>query len=327
MAVRAQVKLVPATVEQFKAALQAFASEMGIGMRDLALGQGALLARDSAVFTPPFPRGGGRGLGKSAEKAGNRAVEREVRKVVVAADDKKGGAQAITAMRLVGAVHYGDFATFRKLKDSPGLKSVKGNNSIFQKILNDANAERAYKKARNFFNKAQSRANAFGRVEASASDAKSVHQVIKAKYSGRIWKNKGPGFPWSLKHVVDSKAALDTFIEKTQEDVGSLKSGWWSVASRLPRPIRKDGKEEVLGMSGWLPWVKRHGGNGSFTFTATGGNVRLIIANLIGDSDGVASGVDDPPGGVPAIALGLRVANLQRALAARLEKAARKFSS
>ena len=57
------------------------------------------------------------------------------------------------------------------------------------------------------------------------------------------------------------------------------------------------------------------------------GPVGYAIANLIGDSDGVASGVDDPPGGVPAIALGLRVANLQRALAARLEKAARKFSS
>lgn len=323
MAVKLQPKIVPKSLAEFRAAMERFAIEMGYNLRDVALGQGALLAQDSAIFTPPFPKGGGQGLSNNAKKAGMKAVERDIRKTVVGSDDKKSGATALTAMRFVGSVKYDDFGTFQKLRQSPGLKSVKGNNSIFQKLLNDANAERAFKKAKNFFNRAKSRTNAFGRVETSASDVSGVHQPIKTKYSNRIWKNKGPGFPWYEKHVVDQSSAVTAYIESMQEHVGLLKSGWYYVARKIPKPRTKEGTEKNFGLSKFKDWVMRHPDYGSVQFSENKKDVRLIIANLIGDSDNVATGSD--LGSVPEIAIGNRVRQIEATLQKRLERAAKKF--
>jgi len=321
---RVEVKIVPRTLAEFRAAVERFAREMGYNLRDIALGQGALLAQDSAIFSPPFPMGGGRGLSKAAQKAGEKAVDRDVSRVVVGADDtSKRSTGALVAMRLVGSVKYDNVGAFRQLRQSAALKSSKGNNSVFQKLLNDADEVRAFKKARNFFNRAKTSVNAFGRVEANATDVAGIHRAIKAKYAGRIWRNKGPGFPWFSKYVVEKAGAVQAYVEKEKLQVGSLKAGWWTVVQKLPRPKTKTGGERVYGMSGWLPWVKRHPANGSVLFRENGRDVTLVIANLIGDSDGAASDVDG--GGVPAIAIGNRVKQLEAELVKRLEKAARQF--
>lgn len=323
MAVKVQPKIVPKSLAEFRAAIERFAVEMGYNLRDIALGQGALLAQDSAIFTPPFPKGGGQGLSPGALKAGLKAVDREVRKTVVGADDKKSGAAALTAMRYIGTVRYGDFAGFQKLRQSPGLKSTKGNNSVFQKLLNDADAERAFRKAKNFFSKTKTAANAFGRIESTASAPAEAHQPIKVKYNNRIWKNKGPGFPWYAKQVVDSSQAVTAYIENIQQHVGLVKSGWYYVAAKMPKPRTKAGKEKVYGVSKFKWWVTRHPDYGSVIFSENKKDLRLIIANLIGDSDNVATGSD--MGSVPDIAIGNRVKQIEAELQARLEKAAKTF--
>lgn len=320
---RVEVKLVPRTLAEMKTAMERFAQVMRYNLRDVALGQGALLAQDSAIFSPPFPPGGGRGLSKQAEKAGKKAVQRDVNRVVVGADDTKGTAPVLTAMRLVGAVKYGNFGAFQQLRGSAALKSTKGNNSVFQKILNDADDVRAFEKARNFFNRAKTSTNAFGRVEANATDVPSVHQPIKQKYSGRIWKNKGPGFPWYSKYVVESNGAVQAYIDEQQQRVGLLKSGWWAVVQKIPRPRTKTGGTKAFGMGGWLPWVKRHPSYGAVVFKDDGKTAQLIITNLIGDSDGAASDVEG--GGVPAIAIGNRVKQMEAEMVRRLALAAKAF--
>lgn len=323
MGVQVQTRIIPKSLAEFKAAMDRFAEAMGYNLRDVALVQGALLAQDSAVFTPPFPKSGGNGLSNAAHKAGMKAVDRDVRKTVVGADDKKGGAVALTAMKLVGSVRYDDFGSFQKLRQTAGLKSMKGNNSVFQKLLNDANAERAFKKAKNFFNKSKTRTNAFGRIEVTASDVRGVHQPIKEKYRNRIWKNKGPGFPWWEKYVVENSDAVTSYVEKQQEHVGLLKSGWYYVARKMPKIKTSTGKEKVYGVSKFKGWVTRHPDYGSVVFSDNKRDVRLVIANLIGDSDGVATGVDT--GSVPDIAIGNRVKQMEAQLQARLEKAAKTF--
>lgn len=318
-----QVRMVPRTMADMRSAIERFAQAMRYNLRDVALGQAALLAQDSAIFSPPFPAGGGQGLSKKAEKAGKLSVQRDVNRVVVGADDVKGVAPVLTAMRLVGSVKYGNFGAFQQLRGSSALKSTKGNNSVFQKILNDADDVRAFQKARNFFNRAKTSTNAFGRVEANATDVPSVHQPIRQKYSGRIWKNKGPGFPWYSKYVVETNGAVKAYVEQLQEHVGVLKSGWWAVVQKLPRPRTKTGGTKAFGMTGWLPWVKRHPSYGAVVFKEDGKTASLLITNLIGDSDGAASDVEG--GGVPAIAIGNRVKQLEAEMVKRLALAAKAF--
>ena len=323
MAVQVQTRIVPKSLAEFKAAMESFAKEMGYNFRDVALAQGALLAQDSAIFTPPFPKSGGQGLSSAAEKAGKKAVERDVSKTVIGADAKGKAAAPILAMRYIGSVRYDDFAGFQKLRQVQGLKSTKGNNSVFQKLLDDANAERAFKKAKNFFSKTATRTNAFGRIEVSTSDVAGAHLPVKHKYHNRIWKNKGPGFPWYAKQVVETQQAVKDYVTAAQQSVGELKAGWYYVAKKLPKARTSTGKEKTFGLSKFKGWVTRHPDHGMVNFNVTANNLRLIIANMIGDSDGVATGVDT--GSVPEIAIGNRVKQIEATLQARLDKAAKKF--
>ena len=56
------VSISPKSQAEFIAALRQFAANTGQTMRDAALEQAALACQDAATFTPPLPKGGGRGL-------------------------------------------------------------------------------------------------------------------------------------------------------------------------------------------------------------------------------------------------------------------------
>jgi len=69
-----KITLDQTSVNKFIATLQRFAAKTGQSMRDATLEQAALICQDAATFTPPMPKGGGRGLSKAAQTAGDNAV-------------------------------------------------------------------------------------------------------------------------------------------------------------------------------------------------------------------------------------------------------------
>jgi hypothetical protein len=113
---------------------------------------------------------------------------------------------------------------------------------------------------------------------------------MKAKYAGRILKNKGPGISKELRPMAD-EAALKAYIKLQQKNVGRLKAGWLDVIMSLPKP-ETPGIQKTYGIKGVPAWVMKNRnstGYTAFTGTPNTGNFGMTIGNSIGDNDGVST--------------------------------------
>ena len=147
------VSISPKSQAEFIAALRQFAANTGQTMRDSALEQAALACQDAATFTPPLPKGGGRGLSKAAQTAGENAVAGDIKKLYVAANDRSANSAAgLLANQLAYATKTNDLGLFNKIIGKGTLQALKGLPPILRKIANDQNYDRAFKKAKNYFN-------------------------------------------------------------------------------------------------------------------------------------------------------------------------------
>ena len=302
------VSISPASQAQFIAALRQFAANTGQTMRDAALEQAALACQDAATFTPPLPKGGGRGLSKAAEVAGNNAVAGDIKKMFVAANDRSSNsAAAILTNQLAYATKTNDVGLFNKVIGKGSLQALKNLPPIMRKIANDRDYDRAFKKAKNYFNTTNPVMTDYG--QGFVQELRPPHNRIKGKFGGRIGKSVRPV---KLKMLVESKSDLDQYIRDRQAMVGMIKAGWASALRSLPKPVingvPKDFGVQLLKVA----WINRHNQvRGTNSLTATEKVVELSVTNTQGNVNGIATDAD---------VLGLVYANRVKQMKARFEQ-------
>jgi hypothetical protein len=302
------VSISPKSQAEFIAALRQFAANTGQTMRDAALEQAALACQDAATFTPPLPKGGGRGLSKAAQVAGDNAVAGDIKKMFVAANDRNSNsAAALLTNQLAYATKTNDIGLFNKVIGKGSLQALKNLPPIMRKIANDRDYDRAFKKAKNYFNTTNPVMTDYG--QGFVQELRPPHNRIKGKFGGRIGKSVRPV---KLKMLVESKPDLDQYIRDRQAMVGMIKAGWASALRSLPKPVingvPKDFGVQLLKVA----WINRHNQvRGTNSLTANDKVVELSVTNTQGNVNGIATDAD---------VLGLVYANRVKQMKARFEK-------
>ena len=302
------VSVEPRSQNRFIEALRRFAAETGQTMKDAALEQAALVCQDAATFTPPLPKGGGRGLSKAAKTAGDNAVAGDIRKLYVAANDRNSNsASALLTNQLAYATKTGDRSMFDKVIGKGTLQALKGLSPIMRKIANDQNHDRAFNKAKNYFNTTNPVRTEYG--QGFIPELRPPHNRIKAKFGGRIGKNVRPT---KVKMLVESKGDLESYIKERQAMVGYIKSGWASALRSLPKPVingvPKDFGVDLLAVA----WINRHAssGLGLSRVSADARHVDVLVRNNLGNVNDIA---------VDARVIPLVMANREKQMLARLK--------
>jgi hypothetical protein len=280
-----KVSITPASQAQFIAACRKFAALTGQTMRDACLEQAALACQDAATFTPPMPIGGGRGLSKAAQRAGDNAVAGDMKKMFVAANDRSSNAAApLLTNQLAYATKTNDIGLFNKVIGKGSLETLKNLSPIMRKIANDRDYDRAFKKAKNYFNTTNPVMTEYG--QGFVQDIRPIHNRIKGKFGGRI----GRGIrPTKVKMLVESKSELDQYIRDRQQMVGMIKAGWASALRSLPKPVingvPKDFGVKLLNVA----WINRHNRViGRNSLMANDKVVELSVTNTEGNVNGIA---------------------------------------
>jgi hypothetical protein len=267
--------------EAYTQALNEYRLFSGKCMRDVLLEEAALTSRELMVFTAPLAAGGGKGLSKAAEVAGKNAVEYDIKSIFNSPADPQGR----SAFSLMGMAAVADDRSLFEKSRKDGVMTNKARG-IFRGVLDDQDPERAFRQFCNRFRAA---------FEAKAGqtvvrDLKQTHDAMRAKYAGRILKNKGPGVPKELRPMAE-EAALKAYIKLQQKNVGRLKAGWLDVIMSLPKP-ETPGIQKTYGIKGVPAWVMKNRnstGYTAFTGTPNTGNFGMTIGNSIGDNDGVST--------------------------------------
>ena len=303
---------------QFQEAMTRYAFACRETIKDIGLKNAALMCRESIMLTPPMGAGGKGGLTVTGEKAGKRAIAADVRKIYVAADNRKGIAPLlILTKKLAYSTRNGNPAEFRALLDGSARTALKRGTRVLQAIANDYDDERAFKKAKNYFNRSQLRSNEYGSL-GYQRDLRPVHKMLLGKAGGRFKQNGKPFQPltnWRDKILVETDEEIKEYIASRTPKVGRLKAGWYKVLMGLPKPSSREGKTN-FGTGGIANYIKVHAGNaGYFNFNETPSNLNLIIGNGIADTNNVSTEAD-----VKATVIGMRYKQVYLDLARRLKK-------
>ena len=298
------------------AALTDYAVGMGQSMEEAGVQGAGNLCYAALELTPPMVKKGGGGLTKTAGDAGKSAVERDIRALFVARDERKSAAVGVALNKLKAAVKANDAGRFERIRQQATLRKSNLINSVTMRIVNDSDPARAFAKARNFF----SLSNPVTTIEQQdvVSDIRKVHishRYINSK--GRMRTTKGTG-SYLGKYVAESKAALERYIKETQLHVGFIKSGWWQVLSQLPKVRGKN----VYKSSEIPVWVRRHAGTGYVTLMRNKEGIYIRIGNTVGDNDNQAS-----KNNVQGVARAQAMARLYSQIEARQKDQADEFNS
>ena len=280
-----KVSISPKSQEQFIAACRRFAALTGQTMRDACLEQAALACEDAATFTPPMPKGGGRGLSKAAQTAGEEAVAGDMKKMFVAANDRSSSsASPLLTNQLAYATKANDIGLFNKIIGKGTLQALKGLTPIMRKIANDRDYDRAFRKAKNYFNTTNPVMTDYG--QGFVQNIRPIHNRIKGKFGGRIGKGIRPT---KVKMLVETKGEIEQYILDRQQMVGMIKSGWASALRSLPKPvingIPKDFGVDLLKVA----WINRHTQvRGMNSLRANEKVVELSVTNTMGNINNIA---------------------------------------
>jgi hypothetical protein len=301
----------PASRAEFKAAMEAFAKEVGADLEMVGREQGRLAMRDAMTFSPPMPKGGGRGLSAGAHKAGMNKLGNDVRRIFIPADEPRRG-MPVMLRQVINSVRAGDQEGFREIYDKVTPARIRGLSPIMRKIMQDTSFTRAFTKAQNYLNKA----NIFGQVRPVAgftTDLRDIHDKYKGRVGGRWPKNAPIGGP---QYMVDSMATLEAYITMRQAKVGFVKAGYADALAKIPMPTNKAGVPRNYGSYN-APWVDANrSGFGTWKYIKTKDSFSAVVGNNIGNINSVADQSD-----VKNLVYGNRVANLNSTVQARLESA------
>jgi hypothetical protein len=226
---------------------------------------------------------------------------------VAANDRSSNSAAAILTNQLAYATKTNDVGLFNKVIGKGSLQALKNLPPIMRKIANDRDYDRAFKKAKNYFNTTNPVMTEYGM--GFVNELRPPHNRIKGKFGGRIGKSVRPV---KLKMLVESKSDLDQYIRDRQAMVGMIKAGWASALRSLPKPVingvPKDFGVQLLK----LAWINRHNQvRGTNSLTATEKVVELSVTNTQGNVNGIATDAD---------VLGLVYANRVKQMKARFER-------
>lgn len=326
-----KVSVRPASLAAFEAAINKFAAASKQTIRDATLEQAALACQDAAMFTPPLVKGGGGGLTNNAKKAGERAVDRDVGKVVVPLTGGGAGTQATRVIKRLGSLALNNNqGLFWKVASSQA--TIISANSFVARMLSQQykgfGTPEGFNKAKNYFNRIGNRVAATDLNGAFLENTSAIDAVFKPIYqrnNGRLWKNgrNVSGVKSFDKRVVERKGDLDTYIKQRQETVGAIKSGWYKALMSLPRPVI-NGVEKNAGSdlrkAGWITKHSSVPGNSVTAFTDKLADV--TIRNLHGNIFGIAD-----QAGVLGLVYGNRVKQMPAKIRNLIEADIKKFNT
>ena len=315
-----KVSIEPKSLAEFVEACRQFSVGAGIAMRDAVLEQGMLACQDAAKFTPPLPRGGGNGLSPGAKKAGLGAVAGDISKIFVSANDASArGVAGNLVNQIAFAVKSGDFGTFTRLTDGGRLSGMLGQRSILSKIAADADKQRAFAKAKNFLNRANPIKSEYG-TQGFVRDLRPIHDQVKGRFGGRLKKGQRAV---SAKLLVQDKSELKEYIERRQQMVGAIKSGWARALQGLPRLTVSNGQQGEPGAElRKAAWINLHtsvAGNNRTNFTDN--TAEVFVNNTLGNINGIAD-----EAGVLGMVYGNRIKQMPAMMRHRMKKPVAKFN-
>lgn len=315
-----KVTLDPKSEAEFVEACRQFAAGMGITMRDAVLEQGMLACQDGAKFTPPLPRGGGNGLSTAAKRAGLKAVQGDIQKIFVAANDSTArGVTGNLVNQIAFAVKTSDFGSFVRLTEGSGLSGMLGDKNILSKIAADSDKQRAFAKAKNYLNRANPIKTEYG-TQGFARNLRSIHDQVKGRFGGRLKKGQKAV---STKLLVQDKTELQEYIQRRQAMVGAVKSGWAKAMLGLPKPKDNNGQEGEPGAelrkASWITLHSSVSGNNKTAFTDK--IAEVSVTNTIGNINGIADEAD-----TLGLVYGNRVKQMPAMIRYRMRKPINKFN-
>ena len=302
----------PKSLADFNATMLQFAKEVGGDVENIAREQMHLICRDAMTFTPPMPKGGGRGLSDAAHKAGMNKLANDVRRIFVAQDEPIRG-RPVFLRKIISAVRNRDTSSFFQLHQDVTESRIKALSPVMRKIMEDTNWQRAQAKARNYLNKTVVRENLKDSNQFTA-DLRPIHDKAKGSVGGRWPKDsKYRG----QQYLVPSTLFLNAYIAERQFKVGRVKAGWATAKQLIPMPVNKRGNPYERGVYE-APWVDVNRSSvGQFSANRTGQSVSMTVSNMIGNVNNVASDAN-----TENIVYGNRVKQLGAAIQSRIEKTA-----
>lgn len=316
-----KVRLEPKSLKQFMEACGQFAAGMKITMRDAMLEQAAMACQDAAKFTPPLPKGGGRGLSAAAKKAGEGAVAGDIRKIFTAMNDRSSkNASSLATNKIAFAVKSNDFGMFQQITGGGKLLGLTGLSPIVYKMALDPNKERAFAKAKNYFNRANPSVNEYG-TQGFVQNPRPIHDKVKGRFGGRMKRGQRIG---TSKLLIEDKSQLEEYIVRRQALVGSVKSGWAAALRSLPMPTDNNGMEGEFGAelrkASWVSGKTSVAGFNVSNFTAN--LAQVSITNMLGNANGVAD-----EAGVLDLIYANRIKQMPIAMKHRMQKRVDKFNN
>ena len=312
MAKKSNAAIDPKSLLDFTMALDEFTKQVGGDLEMIGREQMRLMCRDAMTFTPPMPKGGGRGLIDAARRAGANKLGNDVKRIFIAQDDPVRG-RPVFLRKIINAVRTRDTSSFFQLHQDVTESKIKALSPVMRAIMEDVNWQRAQAKARNYLNKTVVREN----LRASSNftrDLRPIHDQAKGAVGGRWPKNakyKGP------QYLVDTTSALNAYIQDRQLKVGRVKAGWAASLRQIPRSINSKGKEKNSGVYD-APWVDANirSAQGIFSQSVTKNRVSMTIQNMIGNINNVARGAN-----TENIVYGNRVRQIKDTVQARMRDA------
>jgi hypothetical protein len=264
------------------------------------------------------------GLMVQAQRAGERSINLDVRKIFIASSARKGITPLlILTERLAYSTKYGSPSEFRSLLQGAARSALMQGTRILQAIANDYDDERAFRKAKNYFAKSITRKSEYGSM-GYVRDLYPMHQAYRERMGGRFTRGGRPVSPlrnWRDKEIVQEDSEISEYVASRTSSVGKLKAGWFKVLQMLPSPSSREGKTN-FGTGGIPAYIKRHPGTAGYMTLVEADNVfSLVIGNGIADKNRVSTDAD-----VKSTVLGLRYKQLRLDLEQRLKKNADKAS-
>lgn len=315
-----RVRIEPKSLLEFKATLDRFAEEVGTDVEMIAREQMRLTCRDAMTFTPPMPKGGGRGLIDAARRAGFNKTGNDISRIFVPMDTPQKGKpvflrQIINAVKLGSGREGGFGAEWLDVFSNQTANKVRGLTPVLKKIMDDVDPRRAFKKAQNYLNKANIHGS-YRPIAGVVADPRAIHERYKNAVNGRWKKNAPIGGP---QYYIETKAALDSYILQRQQKVGRVKAGYAAALRQIPKSVSKKGKERQSGVYN-APWVDQNSrsANGAFSQLITPGKVYMFIVNMIGNINNVAKEAN-----TENLVYGNRVRQMEAALNTDFRKALR----
>lgn len=305
----------------FTMALKEFTKEVQGDLEMVGRDQIRLMCRDAMTFTPPMPKGGGRGLSAAAQKAGANKLGNDVKRIFIPQDAPVKGKsvflrQIVNAVKLGKSSAGGFGAEWLEVYTSQTAGKVRGLSPVLRKIMQDTDHHRAFKKASNYLNKANIHGT-YRPVAGLATDPRAIHDRYKNAVNGRWKRNQAVGGP---QYYIDSTAALNAYIAQRQQHVGRVKAGWAAALNQVPKSVDKKGKERNFGAYK-APWVDANirSSQGIFSQSVTPNRVNMTVQNIIGNINNVSKDAN-----TENIVYGNRVRQIKASLQSRLEKAIRR---